>query len=679
MPETKEWIGRVRRVDAPDLWGEIEVRPQWPAEPEPPHLRRSAALLVASVAIIGLVLYGLRELGHPSPVPLGPGQIVRYHLPGPPQPISVGQGAAWVKIGSGSGTVSGLVRIDAATGEQRSIDTPGGDWTAVGGGYAWLLTGASVDRLDPQTGEILGSTPVPGHTDQIVGTSKGVWVTSEQGVSFIDARGDRTTTVPMESPNLIATDGSSLWVATGGGRLVSLDPDTGDIRAHARFRDVCTMDVGGGALWVASCFGEHDRLLGFDAASGRRLFDRPIDGSGQMRYANGVLWLAERDPSDESTIQILPFDPRTGVSLDGTIEIPRDPSAKRDLSVRVLSGFPPHVFLAVGEGSFWLTDFSSGEVIRLPIPSEPTASVSSPPSSSAVASLQSRRHPLSAAADELAVAGGWIWAGEDARQQVEKIDPATGEVVDTIPLSAYPAWMADGGDVVWVALAQPTERVVGIDTGSDKIVDSYPGFTGPVAQTDEGLWAFEDRGPDASSMVLIDPDTGEVTRHVEVQTQPFIAATSGITLWTLDVQNGSVSEILGEAARVVTDHSSGVWLAGAPDGVYLSVWANGTPNPPGGPGGSAFIGLDGSTHLIGDIYNFRPSAVANGRVWFVAGPHDGHLSGVCGMRTSDGVVDECADVLVNVEGIRRPVVFDASTDSLWAISEEAVVYEIPLG
>ena len=679
MPETKEWIERVRRVDAPDLWGEIELRSHGSAQPETRNLRRPVTLLVASIAIIGLVLYGLRELGRPTEVPLGPGQIVRYHLDGPPQPISVGEGAAWVKIGSGSGTVNGLVRIDAATGEQRSIDTPGGDWTAVGGGFAWLLTGGSVNRLDPRTGEILGSTPVPGHTDQIVGTRKGVWVTSEQAVSFLDPNGMRTVTVPMKSPNLIATDGSSLWVATGSGRLVSIDPETGDVGPTARFQDVCTMDVGGGTLWVASCFGEHDRLLGFDATTGRKLFDRPIDRSGQMRYANGVLWLAERDPSDESTIRILRFDPRTGTSLDGTITIPRDASVKRDLSLRVLSPFPPHVFFVVGEGSFWVTDFSTGEVIRVPIPSGPTEAVSSAPSTAIVESLRSHRYPLASAADELAVAGGWVWAGEDARQQVEQIDPTTGQVIATIALDDYPAWMADGKDVVWVALAKPAERVIGIDTATNEIVHSYPGLTGPLAQTDEGLWAFEYRAPDPSWMVLIDPNTGDVMRHVEVPAQPFTIATSGNTVWTLDFRSGSVSEISGEDAHVVTDHSSGVWLAGTPDGVYLSVWPDGTPNPPGGPGGSAFIGLDGSTQLIGDIYNFRPSAVANDRVWFVAGPHDGHLSGVCGMRATDGVVDGCADIPVNVEGIRRPVVFDPSTDSLWAVSEDAVLYEVPLG
>jgi sugar lactone lactonase YvrE len=678
MPDTKEWIERVRRVDAPTLWNEIELRSHGPVEPERSHLRRSVVLLVTSVAIIGLVLYGLRELGRPAEVPLGPGQIVRYHLQGPPQPISVGDGAAWVKIGSGSGTVNGLVRIDTATGEQRSIETPGGDWTAVGGGYAWLLTGGSVNRLDPQTGEILGSTPVPGHTNQIIGTSKGVWVTSEQAVSFINADGDRTTTVPMSSPNLIATGGSSMWVATEGGRLVSLDPETGRIGMTARYRDVCTMDVGGGTLWVASCFGEHDRLLGFDAATGRRLFDRPIEGSGQMRYANGVLWIAERDPSNESTIRIVPFDPRNGVSLDGVIEIPRDPSVKRDVSLRVLSTFPPHVFFVVGEGSFWVTEFSTGEVIRLPIPSESTSSAA--PSTTTVASLDSNRYPLASAPDELAVAGGFVWASEGARQQVQKIDPATGDVLATISLDGYPTSMADGSDVVWVAsVAKPTERVVGIDTQTNEIVRSHPGLTGPLAETDEGLWAFQYRAPDPSWMVLIDPDTGDVLRHVEVPAQPFTLATSGNTVWTLDFRGGSLFEISGDNAHVVTDHSSGVWLAGTPDGVYLSVWAQGTPNPPSGPGGSAFIDLDGTTQLIGDIYNFRPSAVADDRVWFVAGPHDGDLSGVCGMRTSDGVVDECANVPVNVEGIRQPVVFDPTTNSLWAVSEGAAVYEIPLG
>lgn len=394
MSDTKSWMRRVRGAETPDLWSEIESRSH-EAPPEPPARRsprsRAAVMLVASIVILGLVLYALRDLGSQQPVaPLGPGEIVRYQLDGPPQPISVGEGAAWVDVGAGDPTQTQFVRIDASTGEQRIIHAPAGDWSAVGGGHAWLVcnydtcslgesstqgdpntgdvagtTGSTIVRMDPQTGEILGATPLPGASSQIVGTPDGVWVTYYGGVAFIDGVGTVTKTFDVAA-NLIGTDGASLWVSRGFRGIESLDPQTGAVLHDVPFDDVCMMDVAAGTVWVASCQGSHDRLMGVDSTSGRILFNRQIDGEGQMRYANGVLWLAQWAPSNGETIRLVPFDPRTGASLAGAIEIPSEVSGRQRFESFGL--FPPHIFFVVGEGSFWLTDFFTGEVIRMGVP-----------------------------------------------------------------------------------------------------------------------------------------------------------------------------------------------------------------------------------------------------------------------------------------------------------------------
>jgi len=366
-------------VQAPDAWRNALGRLDGAPPPPPNHSRRhltTATILVATLVVVGLVLYSLQGLGHSQQVgaALAPGEIVRYQLADAPQPISVGEGAAWVSVGNG------VVRIDAATGEQQNvIDMPGSGWTAVGGGYAWLLcnpddcsaTHPEVLRLDPTTGRTLGSTTLPGSAAQIVGTADGAWITTDVGVSFVASDGSIKKTFDVKHPNLVGVDGDSLWVSRTG-EIVSLDPNTGEVRAEVQVGDVCTMEVADNTVWVATCKGGfpdgvvNDRLTGVDATTGQVLFDEPIEGDGQMRYADGVLWLAEHSPQHENQLRVLAFDPRSGASLGVPVTVPRDPNPP---TTYVTGGmFPPAVFFAIGEGSLWMTDFGTGQVIRVGMP-----------------------------------------------------------------------------------------------------------------------------------------------------------------------------------------------------------------------------------------------------------------------------------------------------------------------
>jgi hypothetical protein len=370
------------RADPPELWADVQRRAAGvPLERRRAwvHPTRTAAILVAALVVVGAALYGLRDLRSDTDVSsIRPGDIVRYRLDGPPQPIAVGEGAAWVHIGAGEGTATGLVRIDSGTGEQRPIDTPGGEWPAVGGGSAWLLCnarscdGRSVLQIDPATGEVVRIVALPGRGTQITGTSSGVWVTTESGVSFVDADGVVAQSFQGTTFDLVGANETSLWVSEHGG-VTALDPVDGHEIAHVPFADVCTMEVAGGTVWIASCDGGYhegndgDELMGIDARTGDILFRETIEGYGQMRFAGGVLWLAQNDPTDDTRIRILRFDPRTGAPLGNPIEITKDPA----LSGGFLPGIGiggPHVFFAVGEGSLWLTDLSSFEVIRIGLP-----------------------------------------------------------------------------------------------------------------------------------------------------------------------------------------------------------------------------------------------------------------------------------------------------------------------
>jgi hypothetical protein len=196
-----------------------------------------------------------------------------------------------------------------------------------------------------------------------------VWITTETGLTFVNAAGEAVRSFELPNPNLLASDGSDLWVEVGNA-VVRVDPTTGEQLTRVAFGNVCTMDAAGGLVWVASCDGgfssqgtDSDVLMGADATGGV-LFRVPIEGHGQMRYAEDVLWLAQNDPTEERRLRILRLDPRTGDDLGAPIAIARGEA------VHTFHGlFPPHVFFAVGEGSLWLTDFGAGEVIRVGLPS----------------------------------------------------------------------------------------------------------------------------------------------------------------------------------------------------------------------------------------------------------------------------------------------------------------------
>ena len=322
-----------------------------------------------------------------------------------------------------------------------------------------------------------------------------------------------------------------------------------------------------------------------------------------------------------------------------------------------------------------------GDEHKSPTVNTPPAPAPATATATLIGPVAADLHSLSSPASELAAAGGYVWAAQERTDTVEKVDPSTGDVIATIALNGSPAWLASGTDVLWVALGGTETAVVGIDTETNEIVFTAHGVTGPLLQTDEGLWGFEYRAPEPNWMVVLDPRTGEVTRHVEIQTQPFDVAASGGSVWFLDAQTGTVqlaTQAGGAAgAQVITDQAAGVWLAGTSSGIYLSAWRSDSAEAPGGAGTSAFAALDGSVAPFGDVYNFRPMVVAFDHVWFVAGPHDGDLSGLCAMQSQSGVVDKCADINVGLEGLHDPVAFEPTTETLWAISATGSnLYEI---
>jgi Tol biopolymer transport system component len=69
MPDTKRWIGEVRRVRPPELWEEVERRVARGEAPQEKRSRRglqTVAILAVALAVVGTALYALHDLGSTS-------------------------------------------------------------------------------------------------------------------------------------------------------------------------------------------------------------------------------------------------------------------------------------------------------------------------------------------------------------------------------------------------------------------------------------------------------------------------------------------------------------------------------------------------------------------------------------------------------------------------------------
>jgi hypothetical protein len=339
-------------------------------------------VLAAVLAIVALVWLPGHEDSSSSPAP---GELVRYRLEGAPQPIAVGSGAAWASLSGvdeGGTFAKGIWRIDSRTGALREVPgTIGALWPAVGEGGVWVTCNAEscggpmVLQLDPAGGGVERSIPLPDRAAQITIGLGRVWVTlGDGGIVGVDPATGEIDRRIEGGFDLIGSDGEALWATTlGGGSpgVVRLDPETGEQLASYEFPDPCNLEVSGGYVFVASCDGGmhagtgSDELAALAATTGTERYRVSIDGYGQMRLADGTLWIAQGS-DDGKTIDLIPLDPSTGAPTGATLRVPHGKPSFRLSIIRLT--FPPHVFFAVGEGSLWFTDYVAGEVLRIGLP-----------------------------------------------------------------------------------------------------------------------------------------------------------------------------------------------------------------------------------------------------------------------------------------------------------------------
>lgn len=262
-----------------------------------------------------------------------------------PVAIAIGQGAVWV-ANADDGTVT---RIDPST--RKMVQTIGTGTSAsdiaVGEGAVWVASGSegTLLRIDPRTNAVVRTIPLGGPDKlapegvySVVTGGGAVWVGSGSGaVLKIDPATDREVDrVPVgPTPTDIAFGNGELWVVRIGGRVLRIDPAKGALTgtvAAAPYARAIAAGVGG--VWVTDAtFDGHGLVWRIEPATvtisgGPTTLPTPPAG---VATGGGAVWVA-------------------GGSSGTVIEI--DPASGSTRSIRV--GNAP-LDVAYGGGELWVT------------------------------------------------------------------------------------------------------------------------------------------------------------------------------------------------------------------------------------------------------------------------------------------------------------------------------------
>ena len=215
----------------------------------------------------------------------------------------------------------------------------------------------------------------------------------------------------VDEPHGAAAGAGAVWVASGGGGLAKIDPETHTVQ---------TIDVGEGPEGVA--------------VSGQDVWvANSLDGTVSRVSAQ----------TDHETTHYAVGNSPTGVAVgkgsvwvanagDGTVT--RLNAQSGDLVDTIDLHAPVHG-IAYGAGSLWVTDPVGNAVIRVPV-SEPSSTT---------------RIDVGSGPSAIAYGAGKVWVANNLAGTVSRIDPKTSTMTDMFPVGAAPSGIAVTPRAVWVS------------------------------------------------------------------------------------------------------------------------------------------------------------------------------------------------------------------------------------
>jgi DNA-binding beta-propeller fold protein YncE len=144
----------------------------------------------------------------------------------------------------------------------------------------------------------------------------------------------------------------------------------------------------------------------------------------------------------------------------------------------------------------------------------------------------------------LAIGAGAVWAALHGEDEVQRYEPATGELLDRFPLPA-PTALAVDDQAVWVASDDGRLRSIDVDTGAVRVRATTELVT-RIRVGQGGIWLMTFDG----KVLRLDRRTGRVVAQVSGSFKAADLAVGAEGVWVYDQRQGAVVRIDPRTNRV---------------------------------------------------------------------------------------------------------------------------------
>ena len=298
---------------------------------------------------------------------------------------------------------------------------------------------------------------------------------------------------------VVALAAALFWTTSGSGKslapvpansLAAIDPHTDAVTAIVPIGSSPTsVAVGATGVWVANA---GDQTIALVDPKSKQVIERHgLDAiPGQVAVGRRTVWVTTAQVNQGALLEL---DPATQ-----TIQTRAIPVSNDDLYATPA----PNTVATVGDHA-WANSFHS-------------QLVDAAPGDSLTLHQLGPQHSV----DGIAYGAGSLWVASGVDDQVLRIDPASGKIVQRIPIAAVagrrvagPYGIAFGFGSIWVA-ATLEDRVVRIDPRTNAIVTTIPTGQQPTAIT-TGSGAAWVLNTGSNTVTRIDPGTNR-TRQITI-------------------------------------------------------------------------------------------------------------------------------------------------------------------
>lgn len=206
-----------------------------------------------------------------------------------------------------------------------------------------------------------------------------------------------------------------------------------------------------------------------------------------------------------------------------------------DIAAEIPVGDRPET-VSIGPDAVWVSNLHSGTVSRI-----------DPRTNEVVADVEIG-NPGASGPKWIGIGEGDVWVSVPNRNAVVRIDTSTNEVMASVPVDSSALACGDvlvQPTLVWVSSCDEREAVIRVDRSSE-VAESWlvPGNLGMVEEVrDLVAFTLTERG-NPSSIVLLDPATGEAVRNLSLGEYGFFSIAAGFdSLWIANESGGPVMRV----------------------------------------------------------------------------------------------------------------------------------------